>query len=377
MNSSREEQAMLSDAVRIHEAAEADAGGNAVRMAVQAGMESGRRRSWQGRFTKGSFIGLAAAAVAAMILFFIPVIHDSASHTATPPGVVNWGELEKFKRLYSFDMEAATLDSAIRHDYIQMINQSAASGDYKITLNAVTADENRIIFLYTAEVAEGQEVYGTSSARMKDISTGQYLENGGGIGGNATASGLLNNRIYYGRRIINLDRNKPFPEQLEADFQIASVDTGKLGQPKTGTIVADMHYSPRLKVSFKLDPKFKEQQTVIVQPEEEFVLDGIEVTLEKVEISPLMIRTMIKIKNESDITWQNRQNIFEVVYGNEIQSITKYGTVHLGMTLGSGTYEGFERSFGSNLLDQPESLNLILKTGTGKNAKEINLPILP
>lgn len=100
-------------------------------------------------------------------------------------------------------------------------------------------------------------------------------------------------------------------------------------------------------------------------------------TLEKVEISPLMIRTMIKIKNESDITWQNRQNIFEVIYGNEIQSITKYGTVHLGMTLGSGTYEGFERSFGSNLLDQPESLNLILKTGTGKNAKEINVPILP
>lgn len=137
---------MLSDAVRMHEAAEADAGGNAVRMAVQAGMESGRRRSWQGRFTRGSFIGLAAAAVAAMILFFIPVIHDSASHPAAPPGVVNWGELEKFKRLYSFDMEAATLDSAIRHDYIQMINQSAASGDYKITLNAVTADENRIIF---------------------------------------------------------------------------------------------------------------------------------------------------------------------------------------------------------------------------------------
>ncbi|WP_342422854.1 DUF4179 domain-containing protein [Paenibacillus sp. FSL E2-0178] len=377
MNSSREEQAMLSDAVRIHEAAEADAGGNAVRMAVQTGMESGRRRSWQGRFTKGSFIGLAAAAVAAMILFFIPVIHDSESPTAAPPGVVNWGELEKFKRLYSFDMEAATLDSAIRHDYIQMINQSAASGDYKITLNAVTADENRIIFLYTAEVAEGQEVYGTSSARMKDISTGQYLENGGGIGGNATASGLLNNRIYYGRSIINLDRNKPFPEQLEADFQIASVDTGKLGQPKTGTIVADMHYSPRLKVSFKLDPKFKEQQTVIVQPDEDFVLDGIEVTLEKVEISPLLIRTMIKIKNESDITWQNRQNIFEAVYGNEIQSITKYGTVHLGMTLGSGTYEGFERRYGSNLLDQPKSLNMIMKTGTGKNAKEINVPILP
>lgn len=377
MNNSREEQAMLSDAVRMHKEAQADAGGNEIRMAVQAGMERGRRRSWQGRLTRGSFIGLAAAAVAALILFFIPILHDSASQTAGPAGTVNWGEFEKYKRLYSFDMEAATLDSAFRHGYIQPVNQSAVSGDYQITLDAVTADENRIIFLYTANVAEGQEIYNINSARIKNLATGYYLESEGQIGGHDESTGLEEKRIFYGRGVIQLDRTKPFPEQLEADFQIASMDTGKMKDLKKGVNVADVHYSPRLKVSFKLDPKFKEQQTVIVQPDVDFMLEGIAVTLEKVEISPLLIRTMIKIKNEPEITWQNRQEIFVAGYGNEIQSVTKYGTVHLGMTAGSGTYDGFERRYGSNLLDQPKSLNMILKTGTGKNAKEINVPILP
>ena len=368
---------MLSEAARMRGEIEPDNGGSAVRLAVQAGIERGRKRSWQGRFTTGSFIGLAAAALAAVILFFIPMLQDSAPRTSAPPEPVNWGALEMFKRLYSFDLEAATLDSAIRNDYMQLINQTAASGDYQVTLNAVTADENRIIFLYTAKVAESQEVYGFSSARMKDMTTGQYLENGGGIGGGATASGPLNNRIYYGRSIINLDRNEPFPEQLEADFQIASVDPGMLGKPKTGTIVADMHYSPRMKISFRLDPRFKRQQTIIVQPEEDFMLDGIEVTLAKVEISPLLIRTEVHIKKPSDVTWQNRQKVFLAAGGGEVQSVTRWGTVKFGLTSGAGTEEGFERRFGSNLLDQPESVNLILKTDTGQEKKELNLQILP
>lgn len=171
---------MLTDAARIHKEAGADAGGNEIRQAVQAGIERGRRKSWQGRLTKGSFLGLAAAAVAAIILFLIPVIHDAAPRAAGPAGEVNWGGLEMFKRLYSSDSEAPTLDTAIRHGYIQEINQSVASGDYRITLNAVTADENKIIFLYTAIVAEGQEIYSVNSARIKNPATGYDLENGAG-----------------------------------------------------------------------------------------------------------------------------------------------------------------------------------------------------
>lgn len=167
----------MTDAMRMREEVRVDCGGNEVRGAVQAGIERGRRRSWQGRLTKGSFLGLAAAAVAAIILFLIPVIHDTAPQ---PAGEVNWGGLEMFKRLHEFDLEAPTLDTAIRHGYIQEINQSAASGDYRITLNAVTADENKIIFLYTANVAEGQEIYGISSARIKNPATGYDLENGAG-----------------------------------------------------------------------------------------------------------------------------------------------------------------------------------------------------
>lgn len=379
MDNSREEQAMLSDAIRIREEVRVDCGGSEVRGAVQAGIERGRQKSWQGRLTKGSFLGLAAAAIAAIILFLIPVIHDAAPRAAEPAGEVNWGGLEMFKRLYEFDSEAPTLDTAIRHGYIQEINQSAASGNYRITLNAVTADENKIIFLYTANVAEGQEIYGISSARIKNLATGYDLESGGQIGANAETNGYDDYRIFYGRGVIYLDRSKPFPEQVEANFLIASMNEGKmkdLGKSK-GVNLADVHYSPRLKISFKLDPKFKQQQTVIVQPEEDFMLEGIQVTLEQVELSPLMIRTVFKIKNESEVTWQNRQKIFGVAYGEKIQSITKHGTTEIGSSLGSGTHEGFVQNFGSNLLDKPETMNMIMKTGTGNNTREINLPILP
>lgn len=226
------------------------------------------------------------------------------------------------------------------------------------------------------DVRGEDEVYGISSARMKDRSTGQYLESGGGSGGGATESGPLNKRIYYGQSIINLDRSKPFPEQLEAEFQIASVDPGMLGKPKTGTVAADMHYSPRMKISFTLDPKFKQQQTLIVHPDKNLILDGIEVTLAKVEISPLLIRTEVNIKNPSDLSWQNRQKIFLAAYGDEVQSSSRRGRILLGLTSGQGTEEGFERSFGSTILDRPYSLILILKTGTGHSKQEIKVQLL-
>jgi hypothetical protein len=183
--------------------------------------------------------------------------------------------------------------------------------------------------------------------------------------------------VYYGRGIIRLDRNQPFPEQLEADFQIASVDPGKLKDPKTGKNAAEMNYSPRLKVSFKLDPKFKEQKTVTVKPEADFMLEGIQMTLKQVELSPLMTRVLIGIKSGSENTWQNEQKIFIAMGGNEIQSVTRAGTAFIRKSSGSVTDEGFEEGYGSNLLDHPESMNLILKTGEGTNIKEITVPILP
>lgn len=368
---------MLSDATRIREEVRGDCGGNEVRAAVQAGIERGRRKSWQGRLRQVSFLGIAAAAIAAVILFFIPVIHNAVPRAAGPAGEVNWGGLEMFKRLYSFDSEAPTLDTAIRHGYIQEIDKSAASGNFRITLNAVTADENTIIFLYTANVAEGQEIYSVNSAIIKNLSTGYDLENGGGVGAHAKNNGYDDKRIYYGRGTIYLDRSKPFPEKLEANFQISSMDKGKMKDLTKGVNVADVYYSPRLKISFKLDPKFKQQQTVIVQPQEDFILEGVQVTLEQVELSPLMIRTVFKIKKETEITWQDRQKVFGAIHGNEIQSKTGYGTTKIWSPTGTATDEGYERIFGSNLLDKPESMNMIMKTGTGKNTRDINLRILP
>ncbi|MFD2877663.1 hypothetical protein ACFTAO_19345 [Paenibacillus rhizoplanae] len=45
MDNSREEQAMLTDAIRIREEVRVDCGGSEVRGAVQAGIERGRQKA--------------------------------------------------------------------------------------------------------------------------------------------------------------------------------------------------------------------------------------------------------------------------------------------------------------------------------------------
>ena len=73
---------------------------------------------------------------------------------------MDWGALNDFKQLAVHDIDRSTLESAIRNDYIQMVNQSAKSGPYEITINAVTADENKLILLYTGTSDSSQEIAG-------------------------------------------------------------------------------------------------------------------------------------------------------------------------------------------------------------------------
>ncbi len=346
-----------------------------VRLAVMKGLNEGRSRERHTLPRRGMIFALAAAAVVILLLFILPGIHNTSPHT-TKVQEVNWGELEGFKRLSLLDINHESLNSAIRHEYIQLIGKSVESGPYRVTLDAVTADENMIIMLYSATTDASQEVYGFSGARLKETGSGTYLDTGNGMGAHELMSGEDNYHKYYGKRVIYLDRSKPFPERLEADLQVASVNPGKMDDPKTGTIMADMHYSPRLKISFTLDAKFKQYATRIIYPDQQFTLAGHEVSLAQVELSPLLVRVRMAYLNEGDKAWPVRQEIFEAGMYTEMVSRTHGVPVNLNASTGYGMEGGYERLYSSNMLDNPDSLELIIRTKPGEENGELRFELL-
>ncbi|WP_042200657.1 DUF4179 domain-containing protein [Paenibacillus camerounensis] len=363
MINSREEQIMLEEAARLQLQLQGETDNHQIRLAVQNGMERGKSGSKRNSLMKGAFYGVAVAAVVAFVLFIIPVWHaDQQIPVNTEPQ--DWGVLEPFREFISYKNNAETFESAVRNDYVQLLDNGVEVDGYLITLNAVTADENRIILLYTAETSNDQEIYGFSSSRMLDVQTGNRLNRTGGIGAHAKLNGEEDYHKYYGKSEFELDRSRPFPEQLEADFLIASVDPGKMDDPKTGTIMADIHYSPRIKFVIDLDQKFKETKTEVIYPNKEFQIEGHEVVLSRVEMSPLMIKVRYELKNEDDYKWEVRQRVFDYFFGT-IASRSGSRTVELPMNTGAGLSNGYEQVFASNRLDHPDSLLLEIKSGLG------------
>ncbi|CAM4461112.1 DUF4179 domain-containing protein [Paenibacillus typhae] len=375
MINSREEQVMTADAARMQREIQAEPDNRYIRQAVQNGLERGVNSSKRAAMMKGSVLGLAAAAMIAVLLFIIPVLHNKQQSTAAGSEPVDWGVLEPFREFNSYDINSATFESAVLNDYVQFLDRDVEIEGYRVTLNAVTADENRIILLYTAETAGDQEIYGFSSSRMTDVQSGSLLNRNGGVGAHAKIYGGEDDyHKYYGKSVFELDRSKPFPTQLEADFLIASVDPGKMDDPKTGTIMADIHYSPRIKVTFDLDQKFKEIPTTVIFPEKSFLLAGHEVVLSQVELSPLMIRARFALRNEAENEWEVRRKIFEAGSG-KVLAESRNGTVQLPLLSAVGTENGFEELFASTLLDDPESLVLefTARTGNSQSVMEFDL----
>ncbi|MBT2289643.1 DUF4179 domain-containing protein [Paenibacillus albidus] len=347
---SAEEQALLNDAEHMRWA---QMGVNeAEKMhAIQNGLAKARRQTqWKKRHFGRQFVLLAVSAAAVAVLLLAGPLQKMIPQASPAAQIDHWRGLEPFKKLPSYNK---SIQSAIQNGYVQMVNKSAEQDGYKITVNAVIADENELILLYSAATDSTQEIYNVNSVKLSDLSTDASLKNarGGGYG---------NTNVFYGRSTIELDRNQSFPEQLEADFQIASVDPDKLADPKTGTIPADMRYSPRLKVNFSLDPKFNEYATETVYPNQAFTLDGYGFTLSQVELSPLRIRAKFTLDDHEKLSIAERNSLFSKLSPAGIVSQVEGKAELLSNASGSGGEDGFEYVFDSNLLDKPQSLMIRL-----------------
>ncbi|WP_339315503.1 DUF4179 domain-containing protein [Paenibacillus sp. FSL R10-2734] len=358
---------MLIDAERIPQEQKMESAAAQI-YAIQAGLELGKKRGKKLIFAKSAMAVLTAAVMVAGILFFNPaqLIPQQGSSIIESS---DWGVLEPFKKLAAADIDALTLESAIRNDYVQIVNKSAESNGYKITLNAVLADENKIMLLYTGTTSDGQEVYSVNSVKLTDAATGRDVmeENGNRGGMGAHAEGTI--YTWLGKTIFSLDRNKPAPTEVVADFQIASVDPGMLSKPKTGTDLNDMRYSERLKVNFSMDPKFWEQKTETLVVDQPFVIDGQEVKLAEVELSPLSIALKYTISEELQSDWIVRNEIFQKLPYELTTQVGKH-EIKVNPNSGSGADDGFISYFSSNVLDHPKSMRLKLNVGTDREKEE-------
>ncbi|CAH1055570.1 DUF4179 domain-containing protein [Paenibacillus pseudetheri] len=355
---------MLIDAERIPQEHKMESAAAQI-YAIQAGLELGKKRGKKLMFAKSTMAVLTAAVLIAGLLFFNPT-QLMPQQASTSIKSSDWGVLESFKKVASSDIDALTLESAIRNDYVQIVNKSTEKNGYKITLNAVIADENKIIMLYTGTTSDGQEIYSVNSVWLTDAVTGQSIidENGyrKGMGSHAEDS------IYtwLGKTIYPLDKNKAFPKEVVANFQIASVDPGMLAKPKTGTNLAEMRYSDRLKVSFAIDPKFWEQKTETVVLNQPFMIDGHEVNLAQVEISPLSIVVKYTLSEDLKTNWEIRNELFGKTPSELTSQVGKH-EVENNSIGGRGSEDGFTSYFSSNVLDHPKSIRLKLDAGPDRD----------
>ncbi|UQZ36446.1 hypothetical protein C2I18_24670 [Paenibacillus sp. PK3_47] len=111
-------------------------------------------------------------------------------------------------------------------------------------------------------------------------------------------------------------------------------------------------------------------------PDQTFELDGHEVVLTEVELSPLLITATVTLKNPSGYQREAGHEILDSNYTAEIVAETKAGNRPLPASFGEGMKDSFKKMFSSNMLDHPESLDLVFKTGTGTNEEEIRIEIL-
>lgn len=348
---SPEEQAMLAEAAQIHQEQRQQLYAIDTTYAIQRGLAMGRTRMK----SRNHYLKVAAITLITIMvgLWLLSPIRDIVTPQAAKEQTLDWGALSKFKGM-DYDIDQSTLESAIRNNYIQMINKSAKSGPYRINIDAVTADENKLILLYTARTDSSQEIYDVNSVRMKDAQTGRLLGNTAKIGG-------WEGQSWHGRGTLELDRSQPFPRSIEVDFQIASVDRGKLSDPKTGTVKSEMKYSERMKIKFNLDPKFASIKTETYRPNQTFMRGDHQIVLSEVEISPLMTRVRFAYDPGKKINFQTKLLISDMVQPFEIVSKTDDGRVYkLSSLSGTGTEDGSQYTFSSNMLDDPKSMVLKL-----------------
>lgn len=111
--------------------------------ALALGLDMGRRRNGRKRTKRMSL--QVSAAVVVMLFVLTAFVRISPSFAAIVKEIPGFGG---FVELISYDR---SLQTALDNEYIQVVGKSDERNGYKLTVNGVLADAQRVVLLYTAE----------------------------------------------------------------------------------------------------------------------------------------------------------------------------------------------------------------------------------
>jgi len=367
MRTSLEEKELLADAYQV-EVEKQHLNPADTAFAIQRGLAKARaKRTTSGLPIKWVTAVLITAIIAACFLLG-PYRGIIPSQTTAVEPVQDWGVLEPFRKLAEQDVSGSTIESAINHGYYQLVDRTVKSGIYQFTVNAVMADENKIIVLYTAKTDDTQEIYSVVNTKMTNAITNNVLGDGNSRGVHTADD----EHTIYGQSAIEFRKNQPLPEQVMINVQISSVVPNQGVDSDAVKKERKYHFSKKMDITFNLDPKFSVPQTEVLELKQLLTIEGHEVMLSEVELSPLVTRARFIYEPEKDIDFEYRMSINDVVQPTQIVSTTKDGKeTKLTMVSGSGTENGMIFSFSSNLLDDPQSLVLKLHGIPGKTYDDL------
>ncbi|MGO4528630.1 DUF4179 domain-containing protein [Paenibacillus sp. 2TAF8] len=379
MTTSPEEKALLADAYEINkkhkELHSAD-----TTVAIQRGLaEAKASRSSKSR--RGKWITVLSAVSLAVAVILLASLGDFGQQRLTSSqSEVHWGELEPFRELLRRDQESATLTSALNHNYVQRLDQTVTMGKYTFTLDALMADENRVILLYSAQTDTSSGVYSIENTKLMDASTGYVIDNGS-INGIRFSD---QNNVLRGRTTFDRSRSQPLPEKLNFEFQLSSVvpdnrEHGKANgkgeeqeQREGNSQERKYEFSKKMNVVVALDPKFSIPKTETIPVNRTFKFGEYEVLISDVEISPLVTHVRLDYDPKQKLDYEKESFISDIIQPFELVTTSKKGEkTILSRNGGRGTENGMVYSFNSNSLDEPESIVLKMKGKPGKVYRNI------
>ncbi|MCP1132466.1 DUF4179 domain-containing protein [Paenibacillus polysaccharolyticus] len=374
MTTSPEEKALLADAYEVNkERRELDSANTSA--AIQRGLAEART-SRSSKRRRGQWIAVLCAVSLAVAGIMFASLGDLGQQrlTSSEPEV-HWGGLEPFRGLLRTDQEGATLTSALNHNYVQRVDQTVTMGKYTFTLDALMADENRVILLYSARTDTPSGVYSMANTKLTDASTGHVIDNG-------SISSIHfsdQNNVLRGRTTFDRSRSTALPEKLNFEFQLSSVVPDRLDDDKgegngierekqrENSQERKYEFSKKMNVMVALDPKFSIPKTEIIPVNKTFKFGEYDVLISNVEISPLVTRVHFEYDPKQKLNDEKESFISDIIQPIEIVTISKKRErTILSRNGGGGTDTAMTYSFASNFLDEPQSIILKVQGKPGK-----------
>lgn len=374
MTTSPEEKALLADAYEVNkERRELDSANTAA--VIQRGLAEART-SRSSKRRRGQWIAVLCAVSLAVAGIMFASLGDLGQQrlTSSEPEV-HWGGLEPFRGLLRTDQESATLTSALNHNYVQRVDQTVTMGKYTFTLDALMADENRVILLYSARTDTPSGVYSMANTKLTDASTGHVIDNG-------SISSIHfsdQNNVLRGRTTFDRSRSTALPEKLNFEFQLSSVVPDRLDDDKgegngierekqrENSQERKYEFSKKMNVTIALDPKFSIPKTETIPVNQTFKFGEYDVLISNVEISPLVTRVHFEYDPKQKLNDEKESFISDIIQPIEIVTISKKGErTILSRNGGGGTDTAMTYSFASNFLDEPQSIILKVQGKPGK-----------